>query len=108
MFHFSDPLTVLRAGLVESSYTNRREWEKPTTVWSGLACVQPDRAFEVRSPARETAQERLIVFLPLSADVDSADRVTYDGKVYEVDGDPAEWAHGSLRHIRIRAWRVEH
>lgn len=75
-------------------------------VWSGRASVQPDRAFEVRSPARETAQERLIIFLPVEADVDSADRVIWRGLIYEVDGEPARWAQGSLRHVRIRVWRV--
>ncbi|QLE71107.1 hypothetical protein FGW37_05365 [Streptomyces rectiverticillatus] len=105
---FSDPVAIFRADLVESAYTKRRQWEKPALVWAGLASVQPDRAFEDRSPARETAQERLIIYLPMSADVDSVDRITYDGKDYEVDGDPAEWAHGSLRHIRVRAWRVDH
>ncbi|MFJ7901896.1 hypothetical protein ACIQ6V_15635 [Streptomyces sp. NPDC096198] len=48
------------------------------------------------------------MYLPAEADVDSADRIEYHGLTYEVDGDPLEWRHLSLQHVRIRAWRVEH
>ncbi|MFD7336664.1 hypothetical protein ACFV98_11755 [Streptomyces violascens] len=99
---------VRRADIKDSAYTRRRDWAHARTVFEGLAHVQPDRVFEARSPERETAQERLNVFLPWGADVDSADRIEFDGRTYEVDGDPMEWNYGSIRHVRLRAWRVEH
>lgn len=103
---FTESVAVHRAPLAASAYTHHRDWGQSRTVWSGRAHVQPDRAFEVRSPARETAQERLLVYLPPDADVDSADRIFWRGQTFEVDGEPARWMHGSLRHIRIKAWRV--
>ncbi|GAA4071304.1 hypothetical protein GCM10022284_03730 [Streptomyces hundungensis] len=108
MFLFSDRVAVRRADIKDSTYTRRRDWSTARTVFEGLAHVQPDRAFEARSPERETAQERLRVFLPWGTDVDSADRVEFDGRTYEVDGEPMEWNYGSIRHVRVRVWRVEH
>lgn len=106
---FTDPVRIIRADITKDGpYAKKRDWKNSRTVFGGLACVQPDRAFEVRSPERETAQERLLVYLPAGTDVDSADRIEYHGLTYEVDGDPLEWRHLSLRHVRIRAWRVEH
>lgn len=103
---FPDLVEVRRAPLAATAYTNHRDWQQSVTVWSGRASVRPDRALEVRSLARETAQERLLIYLPPEADVDSADRITWRGQDYEVDGEPARWLQGSLRHIRIRVWRV--
>ncbi|MEV0445284.1 hypothetical protein AB0I84_07545 [Streptomyces spectabilis] len=108
MRHFHDPVVIRRAPLTASAYTNRRDWENARTLWSGLASVQPDRAFEVRSPERETAQERLVVYLPWGTPVDSTDRIVWDGRTFEVDGEPMRWQQGSLRHVRIRAWRAMH
>ncbi|MBB5123252.1 head-tail adaptor [Streptomyces eurocidicus] len=99
-------MEVHRAPLAPTAYTNHRDWQQAVRVWSGRASVQPDRSFEVRSPARETAQERLVLYLPAGADVDSADRVLWRGRWFEVDGEPARWTQGSLPHVRIRAWRV--
>ncbi|GAA0455799.1 hypothetical protein GCM10009544_18160 [Streptomyces stramineus] len=104
--HFTESVEVHRAPLASTSYTNHRDWDQAVRAWTGPAHVQPDRSFEVRSPARETAQERLVIYLPPGADVDSADRVLWRHRWFEVDGEPARWMHGSLRHIRIRAWRV--
>ncbi|MFE3579402.1 head-tail adaptor protein [Streptomyces vinaceus] len=105
---FSDHVMVLRAGFVETAYGKKRDWSKPTVVFKGRGNVQPDRSFEVRSPERETAQERVLAYLPFAADVDSADRLQFGSQLYEVDGVPMPWGHGSLRHVRVRAWRVEH
>ncbi|MFI6684970.1 hypothetical protein [Streptomyces sp. NPDC050485] len=105
---FTDPVQVWRAEVIESAYTKKRDWTNKKLVFEGLANTQPDRAFEVRSPERETAQERILIYLPHGTDVDSADRVFFGGHWFEVDGNPMEWTHRSLRHVRIRAWRVEH
>ncbi|MEU5187001.1 hypothetical protein AB0G83_07575 [Streptomyces klenkii] len=103
---FTESVEVHRAPLAATAYTNHRDWQQAVKTWSGRASVQPDRSFEVRSPARETAQERLLIYLPAGVDVDSADRVLWRRRWFEVDGEPARWTQGSLRHIRIRAWRV--
>ncbi|MCY0923845.1 hypothetical protein OS965_37920 [Streptomyces sp. H27-G5] len=105
---FNDEVLVLRAGLTDTAYGKKRDWAHASVVFKGLGNVQPDRSFEVRSPERETAQERILVYLPIGADVGSADRLRCGSQLYEVDGVPSPWEHGSLRHVRVRAWRVEH
>ncbi|MEU1353880.1 hypothetical protein ABZ410_08240 [Streptomyces cinnamoneus] len=106
-----DHVEVHRAPLVDAGYTRKRDWGLPTDrtrVWAGRASVQPDRSFEVRSPARETAQRRLRVYLPHRAAVESADRLLIAGRWHEVDGVPMVWGTGGLRHVRVNAWEVEH
>lgn len=108
MIHFTDPVEIHSAPIKGGAYTRSRDWDNAELVWSGLAHVQPDRSFEVRSPERETSQERLVVYLPMNAPVDSTDRISFGGMWFEVDGEPMRWPHGSLRHIRVRAWRAMH
>ncbi|MFM9367585.1 hypothetical protein [Streptomyces sp. Da 82-17] len=106
MKFFNDPVEIHSAPIVEGAYTRHRDWDNATKVWAGLANVQPERSFETRSPERETAQERLLVYLPWGTPVDAPDRLLIDGLWFEVDGEPMRWNYGSLRHVRIRAWRV--
>lgn len=107
MFAFPESVEVFRAEIVQETYTRKRDWGNAVRVWSGPADVQPDRIFEERSPERETAQERLMAYLPYGADVQSADRILYRDQWYEVDGPPLEWPHGSLRHTAVRMWKAE-
>ncbi|WP_043470316.1 hypothetical protein [Kitasatospora sp. MBT66] len=88
------------------AYTNRRDWENSVRVWSGLANVQPGKPYTVRSPERETTVDRLLVYLPPRADVDSADRITVRGVVYQIEDEPAVWKAGVLSHITVKAVRV--
>ncbi|MET8702730.1 hypothetical protein ABZW10_28305 [Kitasatospora sp. NPDC004723] len=88
------------------AYTNRRDWEHAELVWSGLASVQPGRPYTVRSPERETTVDRLVIYLPPTADVDSADRITVQGVTYQIEDEPARWPAGRLSHITIKAVRV--
>ncbi|ARZ66907.1 hypothetical protein SMD11_1246 [Streptomyces albireticuli] len=108
MPRFGDPVEVYAAPLSDGVYTRSRDWASAHRVWAGLAHVQPDRSFEVRSPERETSQERLFVYLPWGVPVHAVDRIRYGGEWFEVDGEPMRWGHGSLRHVRIRAWRAMH
>ncbi|MEV8022501.1 hypothetical protein AB0O76_40655 [Streptomyces sp. NPDC086554] len=105
---FLDSVLILRTGFVDTAYGRKRDWSAADVVYKGRANVQPDRSFEVRSPERETAQERVMIYLPFGTEVDSADRVQFAKHLYEVDGVPMNWGYGSIRHVRVRAWRVEH
>ncbi|MFJ4093447.1 hypothetical protein ACIPYS_17855 [Kitasatospora sp. NPDC089913] len=106
MPRYVEPVEIHRAALVADAYTNRRDWEHSTRVWSGLASVQPGKPYTVRSPERETTVDRLLVYLPSSAVVDSADRITVRGVTYQVEDEPAHWRAGVLSHITIKAVRV--
>ncbi|MFF9481397.1 hypothetical protein [Streptomyces sp. NPDC014733] len=103
---FKVRVEVHRAENVAGAYTSHRDWENARVVWSGWASVQPDRAFEYRSPERETSQIRQVVFLPPDADVEAVDRLLIRGEMFEVEGEPLPWRTGALSHIYIKAWRV--
>lgn len=106
MYSMTDPVEVWRAsGKVESAYTSRLNWDQAVKVWAGFGSVQPDKAFESFSPARDVSQERRAVFLPLSAVVDDSDRLLIGGRWYEIDGDPRRHTQTSRRHIRLSVWR---
>ncbi|MFE0773910.1 hypothetical protein [Streptomyces sp. NPDC058861] len=106
MRHFKDQVAVHRAKSVAGAYTSHRDWENASVVWSGLAAVHPDRAFEYRSPERETSQIRQMVYLPADAVIEATDRIVISGQPFEVEGEPLPWQHGSLRHIQVKAWRA--
>lgn len=46
----------------------------------------------------------LLAYLPVSAEPDSADRVRYQGRWYEVLSEPQRWDRGALRHVVVRMW----
>ncbi|MCM1967798.1 head-tail adaptor protein [Streptomyces sp. G1] len=94
--------------MTESNYTRRRDWTQARTIWAGRASVQPARASGAAGPDRETVQERVTVYLPPDAAVDSTDRLLWAGRTYDVDGVPMRWAHGSRRHTRVQGRRSEH
>ncbi|QUI30679.1 hypothetical protein H9W91_07270 [Streptomyces alfalfae] len=98
---------IHRAENVAGAYTSRRDWENASVVWSGFASVQPDRAFEYRSPERETSQIRQLVHLPPGADVEATDRIQIRGEMHEIEGEPLPWKFGSLSHIQVKAWKVK-
>lgn len=104
---FSDPVEVWRTSAeVTSAYTSRPDWGQAVKVWGGLGSVQPDKAYESYSPARDVSQERLTVFLPLEAVVADTDRLRINATWYEVDGEPRHFTQTSRRHIRLMAWRA--
>lgn len=102
----TDPVQVWRAPRLKTAYTARPDWDQAVKVWDGAASVQPDRAYESYSPARDQSQERLTVFLPLGAVVASGDRVKLSGFMYDVDGEPERWAYTSRRHLKLSVWRA--
>ncbi|MCY0941907.1 phage head completion protein [Streptomyces antarcticus] len=104
---FSDPVEVWRtATQTKNAYTSRPDWDQAVKVWEGLADVQPDKAYESYSPARDQSQERLTAFVPYIAAVASGDRVKYKGHMYEVDGEPEQWGATSRRHLKLSIWRA--
>lgn len=105
--YFTTPVLIYRAPVVKETYARERDWGQAALVWAGLGCTQPDKTWEARSPERDTSQERLALWLPPSAEADSADRAWLHDMWWEVDGEPQQWPHGSLPHVRLRVWRVE-
>ncbi|QCX75709.1 hypothetical protein C9F11_10145 [Streptomyces sp. YIM 121038] len=105
MYSMTTPVEVWRAPTMETAYTSRRDWDQAVMVWSGLASVQPASTHEDPSPARDVSQERLRLYLPLSAVVEHTDRLRIEGRWYEVEGEPERHSQTSRRHTRLTLWR---
>ncbi|MER5883091.1 hypothetical protein ABT160_04610 [Streptomyces sp. NPDC001941] len=101
-----EPVEVLRPPRTTNAYTSRPDWDQAVKVWSGLAAVQPDKAFESFSPARDQSTERLTAYLPFFAVVSSTDGLKVRGHLYEIDGEPKVWAATSRRHLTVSIWRA--
>lgn len=106
MYSANEPVEIWRAPLEQTAYTAHRDWDKKVKVWSGSGSIQPDKTFESFTPARDSLTERVTVFLPVNAVVDSADRAYVRGAWYEVDGEPKRRTQTSRRHTRITVWRA--
>ncbi|WP_371665985.1 hypothetical protein OG306_33190 [Streptomyces sp. NBC_01241] len=107
MTQWDELVEVYRASDIEGSYTVKKDWGHPVLVLSSRASVQPHRNFEVRSPERDLAQERLHVYVPYTEAIDDQDRVKWRGLWYEVDGPPDLWPYGSTRHTHLIIWRAK-
>lgn len=107
MTQYDERIEVYRAADTEGAYTTKRDWTSPVLVLTSRASVQPHRNFEIRSPERDLAQERLHVYIPYTESIDDQDRVKWRGLWYEVDGPPDLWPYGSTRHTHIVIWRAK-
>jgi hypothetical protein len=106
--YWRDSITRVRAPLVTDEYgtpTSERDWANATeTVIEGCG-VYPVAGKEV-TEAREAIVTRYKVFAPGGTDLLASDRIIFDGKTYEVDGDVTDWTMGS-EHVEALLRRVE-
>jgi hypothetical protein len=107
MAQYNAVVEVYSASEIEGAYTVKRDWDHPVLVLASRAEVQPDRTFEMRSPDRDLAQERLHVYLPYTELVDDQHRVKLRGLWYQIDGPPQLWPDGSTRHTHLIIWRAK-
>lgn len=107
MTQYDERIEVYSAEEVEGTYTVKRDWTSPVLVLFSRASVQPHKNFEIRSPDRDLAQERLHVFLPYTELIDDQHRVKWRNLWYEVDGPPDLWPYGSTRHTHLVIWRAK-
>jgi hypothetical protein len=107
MSQWDELVEVYRADKVEGAYSTKLDWTNPILVLTSRASVQPDRNFEMRSPERDLAQERLNVFIPYTTVIDDQHRVKRRGLWYEIDGPPDLWPYGSTRHTLLKIWRAK-
>lgn len=93
IFPYGEPVTVLRAGLVDDGYGNPvRDWSTATrTPHEGCAVGQGTRGGEALTGDRDTITSDLAVFMPSAADVVATDRLEIRGREYEVVGVPFDW-----------------
>jgi len=107
MTQWDEQVEVYRADEIEGTYTVKRDWDHPILVLLSRASVQPSKNFEMRSPERDLAQERLDVYLPYTELIDDQHKVLWRGLWYEIDGPPDLWPYGSTRHTHLVIWRAK-
>lgn len=107
MSQWDEVIEAYKANEIEGSYTVKKDWNNPVLVLKSRASVQPEKNFEMRSPERDLAQERLHVYLPYTNVLDDQYKVKWRGLWYEIDGPPDLWPYGSTRHTHLIIWRAK-
>lgn len=99
----TDQVTIVRAPLV-TGYGNNLlyDWDNAarTTVTAGLV---PGNSTE-RTGARDHVTTFYTCYLPPGTDIRVTDRVEWDSRTWEVDGEPRAWpqpATGAAHHIQV-------
>ncbi|WP_435270923.1 hypothetical protein [Streptomyces sp. 1222.5] len=104
---FNDHITVYRAQLVTDDYGKHRDWDNQVTVWTGLGAGVPyRRAWKADEASRETALNRATLYLPGDVDVDSADRIEFQGNTWHPEGEAWKWSLGSRRYTMLNVRMV--
>ena len=106
--HGWDSVTVLRATLVDSRGTKKRDWSNPTQATVKGCNFQYVSSVQNRDGRLLAVAEEIRLFAPFNADIQAGDRIQYDGNTYEVDGLPMarRSPSGHLNHleIKLREW----
>lgn len=108
---FNETVVILRAAPVADRYgsqsSRQRNWADAveTTVRAG---VQPNVGSETTGD-RDQVASGIRVWLPAGTDVTVVDRIRWDGKTFEVDGEPLPWRppRGRSAHLEILARQVK-
>lgn len=111
----NDQVTILRAPVVTSTrYGSRsrgeRDWSHAERT-AARANVQPGTATEAEAAGdgRDAVTTSIRVWLPRGTDVLATDRIEWDGRTWEVLGEPQRFdpPRGTrLAHVRLTAQQV--
>lgn len=83
-------VTLSRAGTTTDRYNNRtRNWATATTTEDVPAWVQQQTTTVDLDENRSAIVTRWVVFMGPTTDVADGDRLTWRGRVFVIDGDPA-------------------
>lgn len=91
-----EAVTFLSAGTTVDDYGNTVEdWSAPTeTTVTTLAPLEPRPQGETFQNDRNAVVSGWTLYLPSNAVVTPQNRVRVRGKVYPVQGEPADWGEG--------------
>ena len=83
------------------------DWSNPDTLTISRCSVQPGTT-ELSQDGRVLGiLDGMICYMPIGSDVQEGDRIRYEGKVYEINGEPKVWhGVGNSSHIQLilRRW----
>lgn len=101
----ADTVTIQR-GAARDRFGDRTGTDTGTQV-TGCS-VQPTSAVE-QTDRGDLLVTNLTVFLPAGTDVLATDRISWGGKTWEVDGDPARWRDetGTEDHVQAQLKLVQ-
>lgn len=103
---FPHTVTIHRPAAATDAYGDPSvDWNDSTSTTSA-AWVQPRTSSE-DNDNRAAISSGWMVFLPDGTDVHAADRVVWDGRTYEVDGEPAVlWNPSGPHHVEAPLKRI--
>lgn len=107
--HGWDTVTVHRPAMVERRGSIVPDWDRESTHEVAGCNMQPastSRDFEGRAVQ---ADDAWTLYAPPSADIRACDRIGYDGRTFEVDGEPQPRRSptGRISHLQVALarWR---
>ncbi|MBL3808517.1 hypothetical protein ACFWFV_14060 [Streptomyces diastaticus] len=108
-----DTIVRVRAPMATDPYGNpRRDWANaertPMPGWR-VQPVQGARQTAAETIPREGLERSRRLFGPISADIESTDRIEWQGEVWVIDGDVDRWRGptGRLAHTELLMQRME-
>lgn len=110
MMRWPHTITRLRAPLVADEYgtpASMRDWDNAVETSIAGCFVQPLSSDE-RTDGREASIERMQLFAPVGTSLEAADRVRFDGALYEIVGPGRVWTSvlGGTDHVEATLRRV--
>lgn len=103
-----DTVTVKRAALVDSRGTKQLDWSDPTTKTIAGCSVQPNTSTRDFDGRLIQITEDWTLYAPPGSDIQSGDRIEWNGLTFEINGAPMPWQSptGRVSHIwaRLSEW----
>lgn len=104
---FTDSIVRLRPGTRESRGSTIFDWSDPNELTIDGCNVQPAATGLSQDGRVLGINEGLTAFVPLGADIQASDRILYDGNIYTINGEPANWRSpsGRLNNMQLNLER---
>lgn len=105
-----DTVTVRRAVLVERRGTTVPDWGSATShIVSGCSLQEGGSSTEFGDAQRDPSESDATLLMPPGSDVRAGDRVSLNGRTWEVDGVPSDVKSPtgcvSHRRAKLKEWR---
>ena len=101
-------VTVLRCPETTAYGRVERSWANPTRTDVAGCSVQPAASVTDWGDPARVREIDAVLYAPPGADIREGDRISVDGRTYEVDGAPMAWASptGAVSHVycNLKAW----